>query len=170
MGRLAMVILLSGAAALAAPGPGPRPQGDGPWRGGSMALPVLWAGSQAEGARPLEPGLLRARLGPGPPMASPLMAGKPLSQQRVQTNPPPPPERSWRPALAATAAVAVAGAAVGWWSTGEADAAYDRYLRSAGARRQQQAFERAERYDRIAGAAFLAMEAGVVLTACLVFF
>ena len=76
----------------------------------------------------------------------------------------------WRPALVASAAMAVGAAAVAYWSSDEADAAYDRYLRSAGAGRQQQALERAERYDRIAGAAFVAMEAGIVLTACLVFF
>ena len=78
-------------------------------------------------------------------------------------------QSAWRPALVASAVLAVSGAAVAYWSTDEADAAYDRYLRSAGSRRQQQALERAERYDRIAGAAFVAMEAGIVLTACLVF-
>ena len=170
MGRLAMVILLSGSAALAAPGPGPHPQGDGRRPGGSLALAVLWAGSHPESGHRLRPGPSGARLGTGTPMGSPLMAGGRLWQQRAQTTPPQGPERFWRPSLAATAALAVTGAAVAWWSTGEADAAYDRYLRSAGAQRQQQAFERAERHDRIAGAAFLAMEAGIVLTACLVFF
>ncbi len=167
-----MVILLSGSAALAAlaaPGPGPHPPGGGPWQVGSMALPGLWAGSPPEAARRLQSGLFGARLGTGP-MARPLVAGARLTQQRARTKPPQRPETIWRPALAATAALAVTGAAVAWWSTDEADAAYDRYLRSAGAQRQQQAFERAERYDRIAGAAFLAMEAGIVLTACLVFF
>ena len=170
MGRLAMMILLSVSAALAVPGPSPHPHGDGPWQGGSMALPVLWAGRPPEAARHLGPGLFGAGLGTEPPMAFPLAAPERLSQQRAQTKPQGGQETFWRPALAATAVLAVTGAAVAYWSTGEADAEYDRYLRSAGARRQQQAFERAERYDRIAGAAFLAMEAGVVLTACLVFF
>ena len=161
MGRLAMVILLSGSAALAAPGP--RQQG-------SPALPVLWAGRHSEAAGHLLPGLLGARPPAGPPGAVPSMAAERLPQRRSQAKPQQRQESFWRPALAATAALAVTGAAVAYWSTSEADAAYDRYLRSAGARRQQQAFERAERYDRIAGAAFLAMEAGVVLTACLVFF
>ena len=162
MGRLAMVILLSGSAALGAPGDGPLP-------GGPMALPVLWEGPPPEAAHRLGSGLFGARLGTGP-VAWPLVAGERLSQQRAQAQPPRRPKTLWRPAVAATAALAVTGAAVAYWSTSEADAAYDRYLRSAGAGRQQQAFERAERYDRIAGAAFLAMEAGVVLTACLVFF
>ena len=96
---------------------------------------------------------------------------QPLARERVPQRASQPERRSlWRPALVASAALAVTGAAVAYWSTDEADAAYDRYLRSAGARRQQQAFQRAERYDRIAGAAFVAMEAGIVLTACLVFF
>ena len=167
MVRLAMAILLSGSAALA--GPGPHPPGGGPRQVGSMALPGLRAGPPSEAAPRLRSGLFGARLGTGP-MAWPLVAGERLSQQRARTKPPQRTETIWRPALAATAALAVTGAAVAWWSTGEADAAYDRYLRSAGSQRQQQAFERAERYDRIAGAAFLAMEAGVVLTACLVFF
>ncbi len=169
MVRLAMAILLSASAALAAAGLGPHPPSGGPWQAGSMALPGLWAVPRPEAEPRLQAGLFGARLGTGP-MAWPLVAGERLSQQRAQTKPPQRTETIWRPALAATAALAVTGAAVAWWSTGEADAAYDRYLRSAGARRQQQAFERAERYDRIAGAAFLTMEAGVVLTACLVFF
>ncbi|MCY3739275.1 MAG: hypothetical protein OXG13_22965 [Gemmatimonadaceae bacterium] len=169
MVRLAMAILLSGSAALAAPGPGPHPPGRGPWQVGSMALPGLWAGPPPGAVPRLQSGLFGARLGTGP-MAWPLLAGERLLQQRARTNPPQTTETIWRPALVATAALAVTGAAVAWWSTGEADAAYDRYLRSAGSQRQQRAFERAERYDRIAGAAFLAMEAGVVLTACLVFF
>lgn len=75
-----------------------------------------------------------------------------------------------RPALLASAGLALTGAAVAYWSTHKADAAYDRYLHSAGTRRQQRALDRAERFDRVAGAAFLVMEAGLVLTARFVFF
>ncbi len=76
----------------------------------------------------------------------------------------------WRPALAASAGLAVTGAVVAYWSSHKADAAYNRYLHSAGAARQQDALDRSERYDRLAGAAFLVMEAGLVLTARFLFF
>ena len=79
-------------------------------------------------------------------------------------------ESRWHPALVASAGLAVTGALVAYWSTGEADAAYDRYLHAAGAHRQQEALDKAERHDRIAGAAFLFMEAGLVLTARFAFF
>ena len=79
-------------------------------------------------------------------------------------------ERRWRPAVMASAGLAITGALVAYWSTGEADSAYDRYLHAAGAHRQQVAFNKAERHDRIAGAAFFLMEAGLVLTARFVFF
>ena len=51
-----------------------------------------------------------------------------------------------------------------------ADDAYETYLRSAGRQRQQSHFEEAKRYDRIAGAAFAVMEAGVVWSLYLLFF
>ena len=122
----------------------------------------------ASGFSSAGPGLLLPPWGAAPAQRTAL---QPLARERVPQQSRQPERRGlWRPALVASAAMAVTGAAVAYWSTGEGDAAYDRYLRSAGARRQQQAFERAERYDRIAGAAFVAMEAGIVLTACLVFF
>ena len=61
-------------------------------------------------------------------------------------------------------------AAIAHWSSGRGDEAYDRYLSSAGEQRREDAFDEAERYDRIAGAAFFAMEAGLVLSAYFVFF
>ena len=76
----------------------------------------------------------------------------------------------FRPALVASAGLAVTGALLAYWSTNEAEQAYERYLHSAGASRQQDALDRAERHDRIAGAGFLLMEAGLVLTARFVFF
>jgi len=78
--------------------------------------------------------------------------------------------RRWRPALVASAGLAVTGAAVAYWSTHKAEDAYRRYLHSAGAGRQQDALDHAERYDRIAGTGFFVMEAGLVLTARFVFF
>jgi hypothetical protein len=76
----------------------------------------------------------------------------------------------WRRTVIASAALAAGGAAIAHWSSGRGDDAYDRYLSSAGERRREDAFDEAERYDRIAGAAFLVMEAGLVLTAYFVFF
>lgn len=76
----------------------------------------------------------------------------------------------WRPALFASAGLAATAALVAYWSTNEADEAYDRYLHSAGQTRQDKMLDRAERHDRIAGAGFLIMEAGLVLTARFVFF
>ncbi len=75
-----------------------------------------------------------------------------------------------RSGLYLSAALAASAAAVALWSKHEADQAYDHYLHAAGEIRQKDQFERAERYDRIAGAAFVAMEAGIVLTTYLVFF
>ena len=75
-----------------------------------------------------------------------------------------------RPALWASVGLAAGGAAVAYWSTNRAEAAYERYLRSAGEHRQQAALDRAERHDRSAGAAFLVMEAGLVLTARFAFY
>ena len=57
-----------------------------------------------------------------------------------------------------------------WWSREKADRAYGKYMRSASARRQEKQFDRSERYDRIAGTAFIGMEAGLVLTSYLLFF
>ena len=159
---LAILVLLWPAALPAGEGT-PQPVQE---EGAAIQLPLL-----IPPAAP--PGASRTRSPLPPRAAAPGQVGL-LQQLEEEPAPQPRPREQgltiWRPALAASAAVAVAGAAVAWWSTAEADAAYDRYLRSAGARRQQQAFERAERHDRIAGAAFLAMEAGIVLTACLVFF
>ena len=76
----------------------------------------------------------------------------------------------WRRTVIASAALAAGGAAIAHWSSGHGDDAYDRYLSSAGERRREDAFDEAERYDRIAGTAFLVMEAGLVLTAYFVFF
>ena len=69
-----------------------------------------------------------------------------------------------------SAAVTVSAAAVARFSKDRADDAYETYLKSAGRQRQQNHFEEAERYDRIAGAAFAVMEAGLVWSVYLLFF
>ena len=69
-----------------------------------------------------------------------------------------------------SAALTVSAAAVARLSKERADDAYETYLMSAGRQRQQSHFEEAERYDRIAGAAFAVMEAGVVWSLYLLFF
>ena len=75
-----------------------------------------------------------------------------------------------RARLYLSAALALGGGALARWSKHRADEAYESYLRSAGIRRRERQFERAQRYDRIAGAAFVAMEAGIALTTYFVFF
>jgi hypothetical protein len=75
-----------------------------------------------------------------------------------------------RTRLYLSAALALGGGVLALWSGRRADEAYERYLRSAGSKRRERQFERAQRYDRIAGAAFVGMEAGIVLTTYLIFF
>lgn len=79
-------------------------------------------------------------------------------------------ERRSRSKLYCSAVLAVTAGAVAYWSKSEADNAYDGYLRAAAGQRQRDLFDRAERYDRISGAAFFAMEAGIALTTYLLFF
>lgn len=76
----------------------------------------------------------------------------------------------WRRMALASASLAVAGAAAAHWSKGRADRAYDRYLHAADPQRRDRAIDRAERYDRLAGAGFVVMEAGLAACAYLVFF
>lgn len=72
--------------------------------------------------------------------------------------------------LLMSAVWAVGMGALAYWSRDRADRAYDAYMHSANAQRQQRHFDRAERYDRVAGAALFGMEVGVVLTSYLAFF
>ena len=69
-----------------------------------------------------------------------------------------------------SAAATVSAAAVARFSKDRADDAYETYLKSAGRQRQQNHFEEAERYDRIAGVAFAVMEVGLVWSVYLLFF
>ena len=57
-----------------------------------------------------------------------------------------------------------------YWSKERADAAYDRYLRSASVVRQQRELDAAKHFDRVAGMAFVGMEVGLVLSSYLLFF
>ena len=75
-----------------------------------------------------------------------------------------------RKKLYLSAALAVGAGAVAYWSRERADAAYDRYLRSASVVRQQRELDAAKRFDRVTGAAFIGMEVGLVLSSYLLFF
>ena len=69
-----------------------------------------------------------------------------------------------------SAALTVGAGLVAYWSKEKADEAYDRYLHSASAKRQNEFYAQARRYDRLAGTAFIGMEAGLVLSSYLLFF
>ena len=79
-------------------------------------------------------------------------------------------EKRSRKKLYLSAAMAVGAGAVAYWSKERADAAYDRYLRSASTARQQRELAAAKRFDRVAGRAFVGMEIGIVLSSYLLFF
>ena len=74
------------------------------------------------------------------------------------------------PRLIAGVALSVGAGALAWWSEEQADKAYRRYLHSAGRARQEDSLRRAQRYDRLAGAALLGMEAGLVYTTWVLLF
>ena len=69
-----------------------------------------------------------------------------------------------------SAALTVGAGLVAYWSKEKADEAYDRYLHSASAKRQNEFYAQARRYDRLAGTAYIGMEAGLVLSSYLLFF
>ena len=75
-----------------------------------------------------------------------------------------------RKALYLSAVLTASVGAVAYWSKKRADEAYDRYLHSANIERQDKEFDKAKRMDRIAGASFVGMEAGLVLSSYLLFF
>ena len=79
-------------------------------------------------------------------------------------------EKRSRKKLYLSAALAVGAGAVAYWSKERADAAYDRYLRSASTKRQQRELAAAKDFDRVAGTAFVGMEVGLVLSSYLLFF
>ena len=59
---------------------------------------------------------------------------------------------------------------IAYWKKKEADRAYQSYLNYANSYSLESEFTRAERLDRLAGSAFLAMEFGIGLTTYLLFF
>ncbi|MCC7264997.1 MAG: hypothetical protein IT369_20970 [Candidatus Latescibacteria bacterium] len=75
-----------------------------------------------------------------------------------------------RPPLYWSAGLTLVAGGTAWWSARQADRAYQRYLHSAGLVRQREQLRRSRHHDRIAGAAFGFMEAGIVLSTYLVFF
>ena len=81
-------------------------------------------------------------------------------------------ERRFHPGKAAylSAGLALSGGVLAWLSKREADDSYDHYLHAAGSERQKTHFDRAGRYDRFSGAAFAAMQAGILMTAYFTFF
>ena len=94
-----------------------------------------------------------------------------LRQQSIATtSEAPPKEKRSRKRLYLSAALAVGAGAVAYWSKERADAAYDRYLRSASTKRQQRELAAAKDFDRVAGTAFVGMEVGLVLSSYLLFF
>lgn len=79
-------------------------------------------------------------------------------------------EKRSRRKLYLSTALAVGAGALAYWSKERADAAYNRYLRSASAKHQERELAAAKRFDRMAGAAFVGMEVGIVLSSYLLFF
>ncbi len=120
-------------------------------------------------AEPLE---LPRRLAPLEAALAAQWAEQPMLGQRSMptASAAPSKEKRSRKKLYLSAALAVGAGAVAYWSKERADAAYDRYLRSASVVRQQRKLAEAKRFDRVTGAAFVGMEVGLVLSSYLLFF
>lgn len=71
--------------------------------------------------------------------------------------------------LALSAALTLGAGALAYWSKERANKAYSTYLKSANTARQQKEYDRARRFDRMAGVALLSMEVGVVFTSYMLF-
>ena len=69
-----------------------------------------------------------------------------------------------------SAAWTVGMGALAYWSKDRADRAYRSYMSSANTQSQKRYFDRAQRFDRLAGASLIGMEVGIVLTSYLAFF
>ena len=130
---------------------------------------VLAASGPPTWAEPLE---LPRRLAPLEAALAEQWAEQPrLGQRSMPTaSAAPSKEKRSRKKLYLSAALAVGAGAVAYWSKERADAAYDRYLRSASVVRQQRKLDEAKRFDRVTGAAFVGMEVGLVLSSYLLFF
>lgn len=92
------------------------------------------------------------------PLAMPATAAAPSKEKRSRRK------------LYWSAALAVGAGALAYWSKERADAAYNRYLRSASPKHQERELATAKHFDRVAGAAFVGMEVGIVLSSYLLFF
>ena len=79
-------------------------------------------------------------------------------------------QRKSRAKLYLSAALTTGIGAVAYWSKQRADQAYDRYLYSANLTRQDEEFDKAKRFDRMAGASYIGMEVGLILSSYLLFF
>ena len=120
-------------------------------------------------AEPLE---LPRRLTPLEAVLAAQWAEQPMFRQRSMptTSAAPTKKKRSRKKLYLSAALAVGAGVVAYWSKERADAAYDRYLRSASVARQQRELDEAKHFDRVAGMAFVGMEVGLVLSSYLLFF
>ena len=134
----------------------------------AWCLLLLLSGVSAR-AEPLE---LPRRLAPLEAALAEQWAEQPkLEQQSMPTAAAAPnKEKRSRKKLYLSAALALGGGVVAYWSKERADAAYNRYLRSASVARQQRELDAAKHFDRITGAAFVGMEVGIVLSSYLLFF
>ena len=153
------------------------------WRVAVWVMLGVWVGQTAVFAGPADLGsgwtlpCLFEPCGPMPARGARLaVSGSEFLKKEGQVGPGETPSRPLqkngrpRSRLYLSAGLALSAGVLAFWSKREADQAYDRYLHTASAERQQGLFDRAERYDRIAGAAFVGMEVGLVLTTYLVFF
>ena len=138
-----------------------------------MKKAIAWCSLLATGAptwaEPLE---LPRRLTPLEAALAAQWAEQPMLRQRSMptTSAAPTKKKRSRKKLYLSAALAVGAGAVAYWSKERADAAYDRYLRSASVVRQQRELDEAKHFDRVAGMAFVGMEVGLVLSSYLLFF
>lgn len=133
-----------------------------------LLLALAASGTPAR-SEPLE---LPLRLAPLEAALTAQWAEQPLRRPQAMpaTAAAPSEEKRSRRKLYWSAALAVGAGAVAYWSKERADAAYDRYLRSASPKHQERELAAAKRFDRMAGAAFVGMEIGIVLSSYLLFF
>lgn len=163
---LALALLMPGAAAAAAPacgGDAPAASAAGVATGGVGADLHMLFGIPARLARAPTS---RAVTSPDGAPHSAATARSPVKRKRTSRLERP----AWRRLAIASAVLVAGGGLAARWSKAKADRAYDRYLHSAGPQRRERALDRAERYDRLAGSGFLAMEAGLAACAYIVFF
>ena len=135
----------------------------------TIAWCLLLATGAPTWAEPLE---LPRRLTPLEAALAAQWVEQPMLRQRSMptTSAAPTKKKRSRKKLYLSAALAAGAGVVAYWSKERADAAYDRYLRSASVARQQRELDEAKHFDRVAGMAFVGMEVGLVLSSYLLFF